>query len=230
MPETGGTNIEIAHHLSEGRQRVNSELSRGHEMMEILEAILLALVACLTAWSGYQAALWDAQQSLLYGQSSKIRVQAEALSVRNNQESQYDAANVNEWLKAEASGQTALAEFFERRFLPQYRPVFEAWKKTDPLHNPNAVAGPALMEGYHDSGADKLSKMDHEATELFERGTTAREYGDQYVRMSVTLATVLLLVAISQRFRTARIRLALILLAAVLLCLPLWHILVLPRA
>lgn len=230
MPETGGTNIEIAHHLNEERLRVTSELSRFHDVLEILEAILLTLVACLTAWSGYQAALWDAQQSLLYGQSSRVRVQAEALSVRNNQEKQYNAANVNEWLRAEVSGQTALADFFERRFLPEYRPLFEAWKKTDPLHNPNAVAGPALMGGYHDSAADKLSNMDHEATALFERGTTAREYADQYVRMSVTLATVLLLVAISQRFRTARIRLALILLAAVLLCLPLWHILVLPRA
>jgi hypothetical protein len=48
--------------------------------------------------------------------------------------------------------------------------------------------------------------------------------------VTVSLATVLLLTAISQRFRTHRIRLGLIVLAALLLCVPLWHILTLPRA
>jgi hypothetical protein len=41
---------------------------------------------------------------------------------------------------------------------------------------------------------------------------------------------VLLLTAISQRFRTRNIRVALIALAALLLCFPLWRILTLPRA
>jgi hypothetical protein len=64
---------------------------------------------------------------------------------------------------------------------------------------------------------------------LFEQGTKARETGDDYVRVTVTLATVLLLTAISQRFRDRRIRLALIVLATMLLCIPLWRILTLPR-
>ena len=53
--------------------------------------------------------------------------------------------------------------------------------------------------------------------------------GDEYVRVTVTLATVLLLTAISQRFRAHKIRLALIVLATLLLCFPLWRILTLPR-
>ena len=61
MPESGGANIEIAHHLSEGRGHRGSEPSRLHEILEIVEAIVLALVACATAWSGYQAARWDSQ-------------------------------------------------------------------------------------------------------------------------------------------------------------------------
>jgi hypothetical protein len=71
--------------------------------------------------------------------------------------------------------------------------------------------------------------LDHEATGLFERGTKARETGDDYVRVTVTLATVLLLTAISQRFRAPKIRIALIGLATLLLCFPLWRILTLPR-
>ena len=57
-----------------------------------------------------------------------------------------------------------------------------------------------------------------------------REYADQFVRATVTLATVLLLIAISQRFKTRRVRVGLLLIAAVLLCFPVYNILILPRA
>lgn len=142
-----------------------------------------------------------------------MRVEAEAFSVRSNQERQYNASNVNEWLKAEVHAESNLAELFERRFLPEFLPAFEAWKKTDPLHNPNAPAGPTLMPEYRDNSAAESTRLGHEATELFEQGTRARETGDDYVRVTVTLATVLLLTAISQRFRAHKIRLALIVLA-----------------
>jgi hypothetical protein len=230
MPEAGGANIEVAHHLSKGQDHQTPQTSRLHGFLEIAEAILLSLVACATAWSGYQAARWDSQQSLLYGRSSKIRIQAEGFSVESNQARQYNASNVDEWLKAEAHGDTNLANLFERRFLPEFLPAFEAWKKTDPLHNANAPAGPAMMPEYHDSQAAEFTRLDHEASDLFDQGTTAREHGDEYVRATVMLATVLLLTAISQRFREPRIRLALIILAGLLLCIPLWHLVTLPRA
>ena len=43
------------------------------------------------------------------------------------------------------------------------------------------------------------------------------------------LATVLLLTAISQRFRTHSVRIGLAVLAALLVCIPLWRIIMLPR-
>jgi len=43
--------------------------------------------------------------------------------------------------------------------------------------------------------------IDQEASEEFDAGTQAREHADQYVRVTVTLATVLLLAALSQRFK-----------------------------
>ena len=70
MPEAGGANIEIATHLSE-------HANFSHVILEIAEALVLAIVAIATAWSGYQAALWTGHQSELYGQASKLRVQAE---------------------------------------------------------------------------------------------------------------------------------------------------------
>ena len=139
MPEAGGANIEIAKHLSEHGE------SSEHVILEIFEALVLAIVAISTAWSGYQAALWTGHQSELYGQASKLRVQAEGAATYANQERLYNASTVVEWLKAEAHGDKKLIDLFERRFLPEFRPAFEAWKKTDPLNNPSAPAGPPVV-------------------------------------------------------------------------------------
>lgn len=230
MSEAGGHNIEIAHRLNEREGTVPAHAeSRAHRLLELIEAVILSLVAVTTAWSGYQAARWNANQSVLYGRSTRLRVEGQTLDVESNQVKQYNASTVVEWLKAESHNETKLADFFERRMLPEFRPAFEAWKKLDPLHNPDAPAGPTLMPGYHNAKGDEAVRKNTEATDLFEQGTRAREIGDEYVRVTVGLATVLFLTAMSQRFRSQRIRIMLVAIAFVLLCFPLWHILTLPR-
>jgi len=226
MPETGGSNIELANLLSEHE---HSSKPRGDVMLEIAEALVLAVVAIATAWSGYQAALWTGYQSELYGQASKLRVQAEEAATFANQERLYNASTVVEWLKAEAQGNNKLSVLFERRFLPEFRPAFEAWKKTDPVNNPNAPAGPQLMVEYRSSKTEEAGKLNAQATEVFDQGTRARALSDQYVRATVMLATVLLLIAISQRFSIQGVRVGLLLTAMFLLCFPVYHILRLPR-
>ncbi len=72
MPE--GMNIEIAHKLAESGAGPSKTF--GAELLEIAEAIVLALIAVATAWSGYHAAKWDGHQAFLYGTSSRLRVEA----------------------------------------------------------------------------------------------------------------------------------------------------------
>jgi hypothetical protein len=227
MSEAGGSNIEIAQHLSE---HSHPSQSLGHQILEIAEAAVLAVVAITTAWSGYQAALWTGHQAERYGQASKLRVQAEGAANFANQERLYNASTVVEWLNAKAHGDKKLADLFERRFLPEFRPAFEAWTKTDPLNNPNAPPGPQMMAEYKSSKAEEAAKLNDQATAAFEQGTLDRQRSDEYVRVTVTLATVLLLIAISQRFTTRAVRVGLLLLATFLLCFPVYRIFTLPRA
>src|SRR6202041_3298448 len=173
MPEAGGANIEIAKHLSEHGE------SSEHVILEIFEALVLAIVAIATAWSGYQAALWTGHQSELYEQESKLSVQAEGAANAANQERLYNASTVVEWLKAEAPGQKKLSVLFERRFLPEFRPAFDAWRKTDPLNNPNAPPGPQLMVEYRSSKTEEAARLNNQATEVFEQGPHGREITDQ---------------------------------------------------
>lgn len=226
MPEGGGYNIEVAHHLSEQEERPEYRIPFA---VEIAEAILLAIVAVTTAWSGYQASRWTGHQSKLYGVASKLRVQAAEAESAANYERLYNAATVAQWLQAETDGKKKLADLYERRFFPEFRLAFDAWKKTDPLNNPDAPPGPFHMSEYRNANAEKAAKLARQSSDSFEQGDEARRHSDDYVRETVMLATVLLLTAISQRFKIRSVRIGLILLAGTLLCLSIYHVAALPR-
>jgi len=206
MPEAGGSNIEVAHHLSEHREQREYRMP---QIVEIAEAIVLAIVAITTAWSGYQAALWSGHQSKLHGVASKLRVEAEGAAASASYERLYNAATVAQWLQAETSGQKKLADLYERRFFPEFRPAFEAWKKTDPLNNPNAPPGPFHMSEFRSAKAEEATRLTEQSSDTFAQGDLARHRADDYVRETVMLATVLLLVAISQRFKSRTVRIGL---------------------
>jgi len=85
------------------------------------------------------------------------------------------------------------------------------------------------MAEYRSAKTVEAAKLNDQATEVFEQGTRGRERSDEYVRATVTLATVLLLIAIGQRFKTRGVRTGLLVIAMILLCFPIYHILTLPR-
>jgi hypothetical protein len=99
----------------------------------------------------------------------------------------------------------------------------------DPLNNPDAPAGPQLLPEFRNSMTEKAAKLAEQASALFDQGTQARRLADAYVRLTVTLATVLLLTAIGQHFRIPAARTCLVVVAALLLLYSLSRILALPR-
>ena len=75
---------EVAHELSHRKHGV-------HEgRIEIVEAILLAVVAVATAWSGYQTARWDSRQANLYGIANKERAAQNREATKSGQQQIYD--------------------------------------------------------------------------------------------------------------------------------------------
>ena len=154
MPE--GMNLEVAHRLSE-KERADRAKRRWEEIVEILEVLILAAAAIATAWSGYQAARGDGRQSVLYGQSSRDRFQADAAATLGGQELAADASMFNAWLQARAAGNARLEAAFVRRFSPEYRSAFEAWLRTDPFTNPNVPPGPAYMPPYRNPSSSRPS-------------------------------------------------------------------------
>jgi hypothetical protein len=90
-----------------------------------------------------------------------------------------------------------------------------------------------VVLGHEDGARRRLRVLERigaqQAAEIAERGTKSGETGDEYVRITVLLATVLLITAIGQRFSFRAVRIIFMILACLLLCLPLLRLLMLPR-
>jgi hypothetical protein len=94
---------------------------RWETLVEIVEVLVLAIVAVATSYSGYMAARWDGRQALLYGHASTERFKADAASTRGGQELVADASIFTAYLQAHSAGNTKLATQYVRRFTPDYR-------------------------------------------------------------------------------------------------------------
>ena len=226
-------NTEIARHLGEHDEHDGASQPKSRfrlEMVEILEAVLLALVAVLTAWSGYQAAKWDGASAREYATSSRLRANGNTLQLTSNQTLIYNTQTLGTWLQAATTGDTQLAAIMARRFTPNYRVAFDAWLKTDPLTDAAAPAGPRFMPEYKDPLAVQARALDGHATDAFDAGVESRDRAEHYVRVTVLLAAVLFLIALGQRFKFRGVRVAVLTVAGLILVYTLITVLTYPRA
>lgn len=216
MPED--LNVEIAGGLAEaGNPQEQPDRLRWERFVEISEAVVLAIVAVSTAWSGYQAAQWDGRQAERYGTASAIRIQADQKLTAGGQQKLLDVATFNTWIQAKKDGRARLASLYVRRFSPEFKKAFDAWVATHPFTNPDAPPGPSFMPQYDNPQIDQGDQLNEQATAVFEEGTQARELSDDYIRTTVVLATVLFLLALSQRFRIRGVRIAVLIISGLLM-------------
>jgi hypothetical protein len=192
---------------------------RHSRIVQICEAVLLALVTITAAWAGYSAAKWGTASRVDIAQSSTLRNLATrddltAISLRN-----FDASTFNAWFIAFTLNSPQKEAIAVRRFRPQFRAAFDAWLATDPLHNPHAPPGPTYMPQYKLPAQSQANALDNEADAKFNAGNAAALTGDNYVRITVFLAAVLFLVGIGSSFKLAGVRYALVAFGSVLLIL-----------
>lgn len=190
---------------------------RHSRIVQIGEAVLLALVTITAAWAGYSAARWGTASRVDIAQSSTLRNLAtradlEAISLRN-----FDASTFNAWYIAFTLNSPQKEAIAVRRFRPEFLVAFNAWMTTDPLHNPHALPGPTYMPQYKLPAQAQANTLDNEATAKFNAGNQAGLVGDNYVRITVFLAAVLFIVGIGSSFKLHGVRYGLISFGAVLL-------------
>lgn len=201
---------ELSYELAEHRKHAGVVDEHPHDrLVSIVEAVLLAVVALVAAWSGYASAKWSTESRLYLAESATARTEAnryddEAAATRNLDEESFDA-----WFIAYVADDEEAMALAERQFRPEFAAAFEAWMALDPVNDPDAPAGPLAMPEYEEPLLEKVEEYDAEADAKHDEGTEAGITADEYVRITIFLATVLFLVGISGhfRFRAARISL-----------------------
>ncbi len=216
MPED--LNAEIAAGLAEASdEETEREKVRWERLVEILEACVLAVVAVATAWSGYQAARWDGRQAELYAMASTQRVEADQALTLGGQQRLLDVMTFNTWIQFQKEGRHGLAALYVRRFSPEFKVAFHAWIAAHPFSNPDVPPGPSFMPEYVNPQIEQGTALNEQANATFEAGTAARSTADQYIRTTVVLASVLFLLALSQRFRLRQVRIGVFVVAGALM-------------
>jgi hypothetical protein len=219
---------EAAHHQAEGEGGHGGSDDRHSRVVQICEAVLLALVTITAAWAGYSAAKWSTASRVDIARASTLgnlasRDDLAALSLRD-----FDASTFNAWFTAFTLNSPQKEAIAVRRFRPQFLVAFNAWMATDPLHNPDAPPGPTYMPQYKQPEQAQANALDNESAAKFQEGNQAATTGDSYVRITVFLAAVLFLVGIGSSFKLPGVRYALIVFGSVLLIFSIVLILQLP--
>jgi hypothetical protein len=203
--------------------------SRRDTIISVVEAGLLAVVALLAAWSGYASAKWGTESRVTLAEASTARSEAStahpsALDLRIG-----DALVFNAWLGASVTGDPDAMAITARRFRPELKVAFDAWMATNPDHNPDAPPGPQAMPEYQQPDAAKAKTLSVKAERLAKEGSDQGQTGDDYVRTTVYLASVLFIIGISSHFPIPLARYGLIVIGVAILIFSIVQLLSFPR-
>ena len=209
MPEGGLSIEEVQREIAEHAKHGGGE-DHNHRRVAIAEAILLSIVALVAAYSGYAAAKWGTESRVSLAEASTVRAQAnradiEAIEIRN-----FDSSTFGAWFSAFTVHNRQAMAIARDRFRPNFREAFDAWRATEPETNSNAPRGPTYMPQYEQPGQEKADELDAEAEKHFAEGEEAGTRADDFVRVTVYLASVLFLIGISTQFRLRGARLGLV--------------------
>ena len=186
-------------------------------MLVVLTAVLLGLIAVLTAWTGYQAARWGGIATNFVLESNAARGQSSVASLTANEMTLLDIQIFIEWVNATLEGNTERAGFFQQRMRDEARPAFDAWLAMDPFNNNDAPDSPFAMPEYILQKRIESQQLADQAAALFEQYRIASQKSLDFVLTTVILASALFFTGLSSRLKRRQIELVLLGLSIILL-------------
>jgi len=180
------------------------------DRVETVAAVLLALATVATAWSGYQASRWNGEQAKAFSRATATRIESTRASDLADAQTQVDVATFIQWVDAYAQEETELVDFYYERFRPEFTPAMDAWIATRPLQNPDAPLTPFAMPEYQLAAREEAQQLEAEADALSAQARANVQRATNYVLAVVLFATVLFFAGMAARFRTRRVRVALL--------------------
>jgi hypothetical protein len=201
-----------------------STAQRLDRRFELLEAIVLAVAAVLTAWAAFQATKWSGEQADRYSRAGAARTESAKASTRGGQLTVIDVNTFTSWIGAlgaeERAGQdSGLADdgtytpqegtesaFIYDRFRTEFRTAVDAWLDTDPMSNPDAAPTPFSLPEYSIADLQRAADLEEQAEAFAEEARDANQRGDNYVLLTILFASVLVLLGIGSKMDTLKAR------------------------
>jgi hypothetical protein len=191
--------------------------SQRDERLALLATLLLAFATVGTAWSSYQSSRWHGEQALAQSSATSTRLESTRASDLANREVQIDVAVFIQWVDAQATDETELADFYRARFSERLQPAFRTWIAQRPFTNPDAASDPFTLADYKVKALDQASELEQQASAASDEAREHIQRADNYVLAVVLFASALFFGGLSMRVRTERERIAILGLGWVLL-------------
>src|SRR4029079_11985251 len=130
MPEALSAS-EVGKEISEHAKRADPH-ERRDQLISITEAILLSVVALLAAWSGYAASKWATESRVELATALSLRIEGSRADADAFELRIYSASPFESGYPAYTAGNKPAMRLAERRFRPDFKVAFDAWRATKP--------------------------------------------------------------------------------------------------
>ena len=178
-------------------------------------ALLLALAALATAWSSYQASIWGGIELAEYTYSAVQRDKGAVARNEVDRRRMLDLMLFTQWLEAFTDRRDTLAAFYERHFRPEFRPEFESWRQS--AASGQEAGTPFDGSEYRQRTAGDIARFDTSASRALNEAQHANQVSDDYVFVTVILASVLFFAGAVRPLVNPQLRKTMVVIAGLLL-------------
>lgn len=183
--------------------------------LELIIAILLGLVAVITAWASFQGSLYDGEMTQKYTVGSNLATEAESLYLEGNQQYVQDAQLINQLreLQIDAEAGDALAQQkYDTIYFESVSPDLDAaitWATEQMEADPEFYYSPLDSEDYLAALFGSYAEQSDLAAATIAEGDEANATSDRLTLNTVLLALSLFLLGIAAIVKRFQVKLVL---------------------
>ncbi len=182
--------------MQENIQARNDKSSK-RKSLEFISTILLSAATILSAWCVYESSQWNGEQYFRIEDESNADRKRMQLEINSQQRHAGEAEFFLQYITALLNDNKELEEFLHDRFPPHLEKAALAWRKLDPLNNPNAPISPMQMKEYVVPEEADIEKYAEEARKFKMAANKCDNNSDNYMLLSLILSTVLFFCGLS---------------------------------
>jgi len=198
------------------------------DWIELAAAILLSLATIAAAWSAYQSTRWSGVQANSYSAAAAKRTEATQQNSIFAAQVQIDVMTWISYLEHLQASDERGAAFLKDRFRAEFKPAFDAWVALVPSGGV-PPGTPFELPQYQPEARRLASELNGQADEFAAVAREANQIGDNFVLVTVVMASVLFFAGVGTKVAGRGIRVFMLGTGAVLFTGGIWFMLSMPQ-